>query len=357
MKKDFYAKSITALIILTGSMVGLLLEPWTVSANSAPPTSEIWFIFAEPPEAMNEEGTQLVGCNTIECEQPVLLGEYGICFDEGCLLTSPLSTDWVIEFECKRNMCWSRAHKYPTPYFKLIIQYSDRVRSTNVLDGLPTDYWGQKIVWSVAVNDNSLSATPDDIVEQSGNRIRLFLTGLLSTIFIELVVATTYLKLWLQPDIRRLVKTLVIVLLVHVISFPAVWFLFPSLGQFQLRSARTFGVMILIVSNFYALLLVLFFVKKPWRTGLTILGAISIPVVSFFALIALFVSGYGSDPILVTGVPFWTILILSEIFAVVVEGVLVKVMSKGFLTWRQAGVMSLLTNTTSFVWGLIVLGI
>jgi hypothetical protein len=77
----------------------------------------------------------------------------------------------------------------------------------------------------------------------------------------------------------------------------------------------------------------------------------------FCFFILLFLSAYGNYSVLAKGLSPGVILLTSEIFAVVGEAVLITILSKGTLSWRQAGVMSLLANTTSFVWGLLIFGI
>jgi hypothetical protein len=347
-------------IIFIGVFATLLLLALPAGTNSAPPPSEVWFTFDyETSQRVKLEGVQLVGCDTIDCFQPVLLQQYGVCNDVACLSSSPKLTDWSDTFECAGNRCRSASHKYEMTHFKLVVQFSDQVRLSKVLDGLPTEYWGRQIVWRVTVKDAGLLVVPDTNLEQPVDRLGLFLVGLLSTQLIELIIAASYLWLWMRVDVKRLVNILLIVFLVHLVTFPMVWFFFPSLGQFQPGYARTIGVFSLIVTILYATLLAFIYIVKHRnrRLGLIGLSLISLPMTFFCFFILLFLSAYGNYSVLAKGLSPGVILLTSEIFAVVGEAVLITILSKGTLSWRQAGVMSLLANTTSFVWGLLIFGI
>jgi hypothetical protein len=93
------------------------------------------------------------------------------------------------------------------------------------------------------------------------------------------------------------------------------------------------------------------------RLSLIILGIFSLPVTFVCFFFMLFVTEYGNQSVPAAGLLPGVIVLLSEIFAVVCEAALITVLSKGALSWRQAGVMSLLTNTISFLWGLLIFGL
>ena len=346
-------------IMLGVVLMLLLLWPVPAQANSAPPPSVIWFMFVDQTSApVNVDAVQLVGCDSLACAQPVLLQQYGQCQLDGCLQSSPQLNDWSTSFDCAGNRCRSTAFNYPEGYFKLIAQFSGRANVSDVSSGLPTDYWQKSPAWQVSVSETGLSLTPTaapEYVDKSG----LFLTGLAGTQLIELIIAAAFLGIWLKTDRRRLAGLLGTLFLVNLTTLPVVWFFFPSLGQFQPASARTMGAVVLIVALLYAGLLVWIYRAgtRRWRVGLIVATVVSLPLTFFCGLLMLFASAYGNYHFYMAGWPGWATVTASEVFAVVAETALMTLLSRGSLSWRQAGLMCLLTNTASFAWGVVVLGI
>lgn len=66
--------------------------------------------------------------------------------------------------------------------------------------------------------------------------------------------------------------------------------------------------------------------------------------------------GYGNRLPIAQGIPYGWTMPISEIFAVVYEAWLIATLSLGQLSLKQSGALSLLTNVTSLVLGLIIFG-
>jgi hypothetical protein len=152
---------------------------------------------------------------------------------------------------------------------------------------------------------------------------------------------------------------LVVVLLVNLVTFPVVWWFFPSLGQFQPDSARKVGTLVLILAFFYAVGLVrIYTVQGKNRLWAIVLYSLISFVVGFILFVlAYFGFGYGNYTVHAVGLPSGMILLLSEAFAVLAEAGLIALMSRKTLSLWQVGLMSLLMNAASCGVGLLVAGL
>lgn len=353
--------NITFLICIT--MVIFLIPNHVANANSAPPPSVLWFTFdyrtAQTPKLL---GVQLIGCVTVNCEQPVLLQQYGICDSAGCITVPATLSDQPNAFGCTENKCRSAAYpNHGGTGFKLIALFSDRVRMSGVVNKLPSEY-GEVTAWHVIVREADLSIEHDTtipaiqdpfgLLEQNLGRVGL-------SIVMELLVAGLCFQLWAKTDIRRLAGRLLIILLVNLVSLPVVWLFFPSLGQFQPGGSRVFGVFVLIVAVFYAALLAgIYRSADKARRWAIILTLVSLPVTGFSCLAMLFMSSYaGGYTVIVQGLPSNVTIFTSEVFAVVFEAILITILSKRSIPTRLIWTTSLLMNAASFVLGQLLIRI
>jgi hypothetical protein len=343
-------------------IVAIFLLPVNVAyANSTPPSSVVWFTFdyrtTQIPRLL---GVQLIACSTTNCEQPVLLQQVGTCDRAGCVTLPPQNTGGPNDFGCKANIC--RSAVYPShggTYFELVVQFSDRVRTSGVVGKLPS-YGGTWDTWRVIVRDAELIISPvDPQFESFPNRYipkqPLLQFGL--SILVEILLAGLCLQIWARTDIRRLSGRLLIILLVNLLSLPVVWFFFPSLvGQFKSHVTTISGYFFLAAALIYASLLAgIYRSGKKTRRWLIILTFISLPVTVFcLSAPGIFLSDYASIPVFTQGLTANIAILASEIFAVVFEAILITILSKRSLPLRLIWITSLLMNAASFVAGLLL---
>ncbi len=330
-------------------------------ANSAAPPSVVWFTFdfktASTPRLL---GVQLIACLTANCEQPVLLQQYGTCDHTGCITSAPQLTGWSNDFGCATNICRSAA--YPShggTDFKLVAQFSDRVRASEVVEKLPSNY-GESSAWQVIVLDSGLSVEAGTLPAVSNpGRVYpanpLLLFGI--SILVEILVAG--LCFWWKVEPRLFESSMWIVLLVNLLSLPVVWFFFPSLGRFQSQANQSRGLFVLFAAFIYAALLSGIYRSgnktRNWLIGLTLL---SLPVTIFFSMVAFsFFRGYYARYVTVQGFPANLTVFLSEVFAVVFEALLITILTKRSLSLRLIWMTSLVMNAASFVTGLLLVGV
>jgi hypothetical protein len=328
-------------------------------ANSLPPPSIVWFTFeyktAQPPHLL---GLQVVACETENCEQPVLMQQYGICERDGCLKTPAKLTGEKNTLGCAADKCRSTAFPFHgETYFKLVAQFSDRVRESRVTQKLPSQY-GEETAWRVIMGETDLTVEKDTIpVLQSplvifkNNTLRIGLS-----IFVELLVAGVCFQIWAKTDFRHLMGRLLIVFLANLITLSVVWFFFPSLGYFQSSANTTLGIMVLFAAFVYAALLAgIYRSRNKTRWWLVALTTLSIPFTVVCSLITFsFTNGYYGSYVTAQGLPSSVIIIASEVFAVVVEAILITILCKGSLPLRLIWITSLLMNTASFLTGQIL---
>jgi hypothetical protein len=182
---------------------------------------------------------------------------------------------------------------------------------------------------------------------------QMFLTGWLLTISSELLIASLFLW-WRKASQQKILRALVAIAMVNLFSYPVVWSFFPSLEPFQILLGRYFGISSFIVSLLYGLIMYgrrkdsskkIIFVSLLTFIGLNITGG----------FIALWF-GYGNRLPIAEGIPYRFTMPISEVFAVVYEAWLIATLSLGQLTLKQSGILSLITNATSLIFGLILFG-
>ena len=210
--------------------VAFLLPVGIVYANSGPPPSVAWFLFdytVNPSPRF--QGIQLIACTTTECTEPVLLQQFGTCDGSDCLTSPPALTGGDNDFACAANVCRSSAFPdHGGTDFKLVVQFSDRVRVSEVTGKLPTKY-GQNAAWRVVVQETDLSLKSSGLPAVSNpdwnySKRPIWQFGL--SILVELVVAGLFIEFLLKGNPASFEGRLWIVLLVNLLSLPVVWFFF-----------------------------------------------------------------------------------------------------------------------------------
>jgi hypothetical protein len=363
--------------ILAIAMIVLFAS--TASANAPPPPPMNWFTFSYPVGQQTLQGLQIVECNTATCEQPRLFIQYGECRDVGCLKSPAvaLNIDKSYRFTCASDRCLlvsdlvntfpvdrTKPQEDPNKWFRLIGQFSDRLRLSPVLLKNPREKaasFPHSGVWQVQVAQDSLQVIQEEdklayfiLTPLQEYTSQMFLTGWLLTITSELLVGAIFLW-WRKVSQPKIFRVLIAIAMVNLFSYPVVWSFFPSLEPFQILLGRYFGISSLFVAMFYGLAMhverqasskkIVFFSLLIF-IGMNILGG----------FIALWF-GYGNRIPIAEGIPYRFTLPVSEIFAVVYEAWLISTLSLGQLSLKQAGLLSLLTNVTSLLLGFIIFGV
>ena len=145
----------------------------------------------------------------------IISGQQLECQDELGTDCQPLEELGPQGFSCTPIGCSSLAYGY-APYHKLVVEFSDRSRESNVF---PTA--GFNSIYKVAVGADSLQ------VKAAGSNPNPFVAcvSMPISLAVELVVAAIYLLIFHLPK-----RWLGWVLLVNLLTLPLVWFAFPLLG-------------------------------------------------------------------------------------------------------------------------------
>jgi hypothetical protein len=149
-------------------------------------------------------------------------GEQMECQDQACTTSHPLQELGPQRFVCQSGGCSSMAYGY-SPYHKLVIQFADRTRESNIfkMSGFSGDFAVTVHAQDLSVRQTFTSTSIFDPV-----RVVLFFPiALVSTVLIELVVALVYLLVRKLP-----LQILLWVLVGNLLSVPVVWFVIPFLG-------------------------------------------------------------------------------------------------------------------------------
>ncbi|MGG6292861.1 hypothetical protein ACQ4M4_00435 [Leptolyngbya sp. AN02str] len=337
-----------------------LVPVLAASANPHPPP-QAWFHFVHrssfsPLATAELQGLQVAECDTVACKAPNLLLEYGLCRDEGCLTEVPEETGAFATLHCAANTCLA-IFDYDSPHiqapFRLIAQFRDRLRISNVME-LSPDHTTMPLTlqgdWRVEVTTNELMLTRER-TPWRGGYFQLFRTGFGFTIVLELLVALLYVA-WRGVGRSLALRILTIVGVVHLVTFPVVWFFFPSLQPFQYTFEEIFGGISLGIAVTYGLLL--WFATRPVST--TKLFVSSITIVPFMLglgfAIAWFFSLNSWFPTTVEGFSPKTTLVLSELFVFGYEGALIYRLVWDKVPLLHASLLSLSMNGVSLAVGL-----
>jgi hypothetical protein len=347
-------------ILLFSLLAAILLVPiMIVLANSAPPPSVVWFTFTyETKPAPRLVGVQLVGCPTPQCAQPVLLQQFGVCNLAGCLAPPAILTGFETSFGCAGDRCRSTAYpNHGEVSFKLVAQFSDRTRSSPVTSQLPSDF-REDSAWKVIVRDSDLALTPDTTLPQLNQPPVLHsLLWLGMSVVVELVVAVAGFNLWAQSEKPVWSRRLLVIFLVNLATLPAVWLFFPSFGRFQSVGSRYLGIIALIFSAFYAALLIVIY-RSPrkvrrWAIPLIVMTGMA---TTFGCLFLLALAYFGGSTVYIQGLSSILVITLSEVYAVIIEAILISILCKQPLSTRWIWITSLLMNAASFIVGVIIIG-
>jgi len=304
-------------------------------------------------------GMQLAECTTTRCDRPLLITQTGTCTDVGCLPSPPKLPVTENRLECAENHCVyvheSFAQVEPGAYFKLIVQFPDRLATSQ---GFPNPVRRDQFVRStdlqVTARDRTLTLAPL-AKSQKPTRFELFGMGFGLTLISELAVAA--LLLWLfKIEKPVLLKLLVAIAFINLLTFPVVWFFFPALQPFQYRTERALGIGIFVVTIIHSLLLL----RRSSVTLISLRNAFllwlgTLPLAAIGIVIAALFYGYGEQVPAAIGLPSAITLPASEAFAFLWETCLIQRISDRKLSLLQAGLLSFLMNVASLSLGLLLL--
>jgi len=161
---------------------------------------------------------------------PIVGGQLIECEDAACETSKPLESVGPQSFTCTENGCSSLSYGY-APYHKLVIEFEDRTRESNVFTKQASE-----ASFSVTVSETGLE------VEEVRGGAGSCCSGLLFTLVLEILVASAYLSLF------RLPRAVVLgwVPLSSLLSLPVVWLVFPQLpfsAGLTVALSETFAVL------------------------------------------------------------------------------------------------------------------
>jgi cytochrome bd-type quinol oxidase subunit 2 len=119
------------------------------------------------------------------------------------------------------------------------------------------------------------------------------------------------------------------------------------------------GIASLFIAAFYAGMLILIYTTEDTRRKkYRIVALVSLPLTTLCIVALLALVEYGSSyQMAAMGLPPVVIVPVAEVFAVLCEAVLLRILHKNALPLGQAGVTSLLMNATSLFLGFWIFGI
>jgi hypothetical protein len=144
----------------------------------------------------------------------IVAGQLIECEDEACETGEPLESLGPQRFTCTESSCSSLAYGY-APYHKLVIEFSDRARESNVFTKKAFT-----AAFKVTVMESALL-----VEEVQRSPLSGCCSGLLLTLVLETLVASVYLSVFHLPR-----AVLGWVPLSSVLTLPVVWFAFPQLA-------------------------------------------------------------------------------------------------------------------------------
>ncbi len=337
------------------SILSLLAIATSVTANAPMPTSLSWLKFDSSSKL---QGVQISQCQGENCQQLVLLKQYGTCDRSGCIKSVPkLDHRKPLNLDCADNLClvalspfYDKKDLDPNQ-IRFIAQLADRVSVSKVFplrDRQPNKF-------TVTVKDKILEISPnsEEKITQSSLFKNLALFFLILTLGVELGIWAGYLR-WRKVESAEIRLTIISLLIVHIFSFPIVWFSFPGLEHFTSDGNRFGGLTWLGFSILYGIILSLhsIWAKRSFSRRVVVgsiaywLGAAVITLL-FTALL-----GYGSPVPSADGLSEPMAIFASEVFVVGYEAWIVQRLRRETLSIKIALGISLIANAGSCLLGL-----
>lgn len=340
--------------ILIVSVVFLL--PCPALANAPAPPPYIWFTFSDGAAV---EGMQFIGCQTALCEKPTLLMQHGTCSRSSCLTTQPVLKA-PHRFECAEHTCLYKGASLGdpplAPYLKLVGQFQNRVRSSQAFI---TDFrspiagYADRHLLVKTLNEELLVLPDRQAMKPSRWEVfgRALAIAEMSELAILWSLATPIAAVffgWRKCAKDFTIRMLTAIALINLLTFPVVWFFFPSLQPFQYLATRVFGATSLVIAIVFSVALIrLKTIHPKTLIRLFTIWTISLPLVLAIAGVIAFFVSYGESFPSSAGIPSWIALPASEVFAIVTEAWLLSRLSQNNLSFAQASLISVLMNGVS----------
>jgi hypothetical protein len=346
------------IVIFVLSLFLLFAPAETVLANSLPPPNELWFTFVyDIPDLVSVEHISLFACKDETCSisQTIIeKTEVGagnqvwqhdfFCYESWCRLR--LSSIWPID----DAILDQDTNSY---YFKLIVGFSDKERSSNVIKGLPKGYGSTKY-FIADVHENGLVLSVDDNFSDPQNDF--YVLGLSYSFIVTLLVEPFFAGVLLftiyKMKNRQVLKLVLLVFLINIITYPSLWTFSVAISQLEWSGLqRPFGWLALFMSIiFWAI--VLFIMSRKGKSRyiwivlspifmvlFCIMFVISYHLISEFLLLDTF------------NLSYWNVIIVIEILAVLDEGILIYALGKKVLSLPKSLMVSFVMNLASFLIG------
>ncbi len=170
------------------------------------------------------------------------------------------------------------SHTFNRNLLKIIAQYPDRVRSSNLFKLVQPNVFDQPTDIAIAITTTDLRISqPIDQRESppSKNGIAQFaaLAILLLSIGSELPITYFYFRRLYPTKVWFLLYS---VLMVHLFSLAIVWVSFPVLAAFKTTGVRTAGIAWILMSLCYGLLVTVYYSigKQPKKASTWVSGTI-----------------------------------------------------------------------------------
>jgi hypothetical protein len=330
-----------------------------VTANAPMPPSQYWIKFNTFAKL---HSVQIAQCQDKQCQQSLLVREYGTCTQSGCLKTAPkFTTSHPLELDCADSLCLAALSPFYDKkeldpdrlYF--IAQLDDRVVKSNIFPLVigkdSYDTFTAKIV------GDRLEISRDPIGNNTNSPLfqSIFLGSLFLTLGIESLVWGGYLRSKLAT-FNEISATIASVFIVHAFSFGIVWFSVTGLRNFAPDMMRAVGLSWLVLSLIYGGILSLYVRRaKVPLSPIAISGSIAYWWgASVMSSVVAFIFGYGSQIPSAFGVSEPIAILLAEIFVVGYEAWIIQRLRRDTLDFKSALLLSLVANSLSCTIGLAI---
>ncbi len=355
--------TIRNLVMLLSLTVLSFIPTASARANAGPIPDRYWFNFEDEfGHPISPEGVQLVGCRD-DCSIDILLLSNGVCKLPGCLQDEPQIHGEGDQLDCAGATCLAASFEFydHSQEYRMVAQIDGQVYAS-----LPQpfhEFGGfMDYPFRVVVSPPGLEMIEDPNFEIPDRGMEGgFFFSLLVTLFVELLVAGMYLGIGLRKRGAALANLLVLVVLADLVTFPLVWFFFPSLAPFAPPGMRALGKYFLVPALVFTLLAAVIYNQKGidrrsrWPVILLVLAVALTPVCAFLVEYGAAYTDYNTRP--AGGLPGSWLLLASEVFAVLFEAGFIYFLSRKALVLKHALLLSLLMNLASYLAGLVILTI
>jgi len=185
--------------------------------------------------------------NSIGEPVTIIGGQQIECQDKACNKSEILAEAGPQKFYCVEDYCYSMAYDYQNKYHKLIINFSDKTRESNVFAKVAFD-----AIYNVTVNENNLVISETTINQNSSfpaeqTNLR-FIIALIVTLIVEFLAALIFINIYKLP------KKILWAILINIITVPLLWYVAP---KFSFEYSIYFYELLIII--FEGLFIYLFF--------------------------------------------------------------------------------------------------